>query len=218
MACLNTTRWIWASVMPQHLPESYAISAQGTYLDSTSSLSWWRGGLGQEFWRFIQNLRSVLLRFRQYSLKLKPKKCQLFRCEVEFLGKLVSADRIKIAPSKAEAVHKWPFPINKKELMAFQGYFPGLVRGLWPRLASCDLWLKGAAFVYNNSREEYCFRIFTVNCYWILELSMCTVWYFGFVLLSSLFVLNESVVYWTLTMNINIHLTVAINFTCVLLF
>jgi hypothetical protein len=39
-------------------------------------------------------------------LKLKPKK--LFKKEVEFLGKLVTSEGIKISPSKAEAVKAMP--------------------------------------------------------------------------------------------------------------
>jgi hypothetical protein len=32
---------------------------------------------------------AVLVRFREYGLKLKPKKCELFQKEVEFLGRVV---------------------------------------------------------------------------------------------------------------------------------
>ena len=32
-----------------------------------------------------KDLREALLRFRKYSMKLKPKKCEIFRYEVEFL-------------------------------------------------------------------------------------------------------------------------------------
>jgi hypothetical protein len=34
---------------------------------------------------------------REYNLKLKPKKCELFQLEGEFLGKLVNAEGISIA-------------------------------------------------------------------------------------------------------------------------
>jgi hypothetical protein len=37
------------------------------------------------------NLRAVLVRFREYGLKLKPKKCELFQKEVEFCQPLVGA-------------------------------------------------------------------------------------------------------------------------------
>ena len=42
--------------------------------------------LGKDFDDCIRNLREALLRFRKYSLKLKPNKCQLFQHEVEILG------------------------------------------------------------------------------------------------------------------------------------
>jgi hypothetical protein len=52
--------------------------------------------IGSSFEHCLTNLRNALLRFRQFNLKLKPKKCQLFKKEVEFLGKLVSSEDIKI--------------------------------------------------------------------------------------------------------------------------
>jgi hypothetical protein len=47
--------------------------------------------LGKSIENGLRNLRNVLYRFREFNLKLKPKKCELFKDEVEFLGKLVSA-------------------------------------------------------------------------------------------------------------------------------
>lgn len=70
----------------------------------------------------LANLQAALERFRQFTLKLKPKKCQLFQPEVEFLGKLVSANGISVAPAKIEAVQRWPSPKSKKELMSYLGF------------------------------------------------------------------------------------------------
>jgi hypothetical protein len=39
--------------------------------------------LGKDFEGHLVNLRAVLVRFREYGLKLKPKKCELFQKEVE---------------------------------------------------------------------------------------------------------------------------------------
>jgi hypothetical protein len=48
-------------------------------------------------WNTIHaNLRAVLVRFREYGLKLKPKKCELFQKEVEFLGRVVGPRGIYI--------------------------------------------------------------------------------------------------------------------------
>jgi hypothetical protein len=57
---------------------------------------------------------------REYNLILKLKKCELFQLEVEFVGKLVNAEGISIAPGNKQAVLNWPTPT--KELMSFLGF------------------------------------------------------------------------------------------------
>jgi hypothetical protein len=49
--------------------------------------------LGKDFEGHLANLRAVLVKFREYGLKLKPKKCELFQKEVEFLGRVVGPGR-----------------------------------------------------------------------------------------------------------------------------
>ena len=39
-----------------------------------------------------------MVRFREYGLKLKPKKCELFQKEVEFLGRVVVPRGMHIGP------------------------------------------------------------------------------------------------------------------------
>lgn len=60
--------------------------------------------LGKDFADGFANVRTTIQRFREYCPKLEPKKCDLFRPEIEFLGKVVSSLGIYIAPSKIEAV------------------------------------------------------------------------------------------------------------------
>jgi hypothetical protein len=62
--------------------------------------------LGKSFENGLRNLRNVLYRFREFNRKLKPKKCELFKDQVEFLGKLVSAKGVSVSPSKVDAVRK----------------------------------------------------------------------------------------------------------------
>ncbi|GFO02425.1 retrovirus-related pol polyprotein from transposon [Plakobranchus ocellatus] len=54
--------------------------------------------LGRSYDDHIDNLRKVFERFRTYGLRLKPRKCSLFRREVAFLGRLVSKNGIQILP------------------------------------------------------------------------------------------------------------------------
>lgn len=52
--------------------------------------------IGKTFDEHICNLEKVLEQFQKFNLKLKPKKCHLFREEIDFLGRRVSAARIGI--------------------------------------------------------------------------------------------------------------------------
>jgi len=77
--------------------------------------------LGDAFDSHIVNLRQVFQRFRDYNLKLKPRKCQLFQRRVNFLGRVISPDGIEMDPVKVERVAKWPIPSNAKEVASFLG-------------------------------------------------------------------------------------------------
>ena len=78
--------------------------------------------LGTDFESTLRSLRNIFIRFRDHNLKLKPKKCQFFKTEVEFLGKLVSGNGTAIAPDKIEAVKNWTRPVHVKQLQSFLGF------------------------------------------------------------------------------------------------
>ena len=76
---------------------------------------------GSTFQEHLNNLREVFTRLRAAGLKLSPKKCELFRKEVRFLGHIVSAEGIRTDPQKTETVLSWPIPRSLKELRSFLG-------------------------------------------------------------------------------------------------
>ena len=50
------------------------------------------------FQEHISHLRKLLQRLKEHGVKLKPKKCSLFKREVTFLGMVVSAEGYKLGP------------------------------------------------------------------------------------------------------------------------
>lgn len=76
---------------------------------------------GKKFQETLTNLRSVFERFKKAKLKLKPKKCILFKDEVSFLGHVVSANGIRCDPQKIAAIKEWPVPENISDVRSFLG-------------------------------------------------------------------------------------------------
>nr|XP_054764688.1 uncharacterized protein LOC129271338 [Lytechinus pictus] len=77
--------------------------------------------LGKSFPDHIKNLGAVLRRFKDYRLKLKPKKCALFQRKVEFLGREVDATGLHLPEENIQRVVDWPTPASTKEVEQFLG-------------------------------------------------------------------------------------------------
>ena len=90
--------------------------------------------LGRTFDEHLENLREVLGRFREYNLKLKPRKCTLFKRKVKFLGRLVGENTVEVDPESVEGVKDWPIPKCTKDVESFLG-FVNYHREHIPRLA-----------------------------------------------------------------------------------
>ena len=70
---------------------------------------------------YIENLRMVLLRLRDFGLKLKQSKCEFFAKNLEFLGHRISPEGIKPTAARIAGVRNAPAPTNKQELQSFLG-------------------------------------------------------------------------------------------------
>jgi len=73
------------------------------------------------FEQHLERLAAFFDRFRRAGLKLEPRKCQLFREQVRFLGHVISAAGVSPDPSKVETVQQWPTPTNVSEVRSFLG-------------------------------------------------------------------------------------------------
>ena len=58
----------------------------------------------------LQHLREVFSRLRDANLRLKPKKCNLFRKKLTFLGHVISADGVQPDTQKTDKVSSYPSP------------------------------------------------------------------------------------------------------------
>ncbi len=81
----------------------------------------------------VEALRKVLQALQQHGVKLRPEKCELFRQEVIYVGRLVSADGVKIDPRDFEAVKtlasKTPQTVGDvRKLTGFLGYYRSYIQ------------------------------------------------------------------------------------------
>lgn len=53
------------------------------------------------------------------GVKVKMEKCNFFKKEVQYLGHIISADGLKMAPSRTIAITNYPRPKTKKEMKSF---------------------------------------------------------------------------------------------------
>ena len=66
--------------------------------------------------------RMVLQRLREHRLFLRHDKCEFDKTQVEYLGMVISPDKVEMDPIKVDGVRKWPAPTNKKQVQSFLGF------------------------------------------------------------------------------------------------
>ena len=68
---------------------------------------------------------------RKAGLRLKPKKCNLFRTEVHYLGHVINKEGIQPDPKKLAAVREWEPPTDVtgvRSFVAFCNYYRKFVQ------------------------------------------------------------------------------------------
>ena len=112
--------------------------------------------LGRSFEDHAEKLGKVLRKFKEAGMKLKPRKCHLFKTSVVFLGKLVSRNGVGVNPESLGAVKVGPVPKCKKEVESLVG-FVNYHRSHIEKLAEITLplyKLMGAKAVFNWGPDQ----------------------------------------------------------------
>ncbi|XP_076883092.1 uncharacterized protein LOC143531730 [Bidens hawaiensis] len=102
-----------------------------------------------------EHLHKVLETLRQKSLYAKFSKCDFWLNQVTFLGHIVSAEGIKMDPTKIEAITNWPRPTSAAEVKSFLGlasYYRRFVEGF--SVIASQLLRKGVKYSWKEEREK----------------------------------------------------------------
>lgn len=88
----------------------------------------------------VNDVRRVLRRLREHGIKLKPRKCDLFKNEVRYLGRIVSADGNRMDPADTAAVralkNKPPGTVGEvRAILGLLGYYRQYIKD-FSRIAS----------------------------------------------------------------------------------
>ena len=110
----------------------------------------------------MDKLEDLLKALRKDGLKISPKKCQLFRTKLQYMGNTIFVKGrkvfIKSLHSRLEAIQKMKAPTTAKQCKSFAGmvnffsiFCPELQRSLKPRY---DLTRKGRQFVWGKDQQD----------------------------------------------------------------
>ena len=69
-----------------------------------------------------KHVREVLHRLCENGLYAHLDKCRFSKDTVEYLGFILSKDRLKMDPSKVQTIQDWPEPCKVKDIQSFLGF------------------------------------------------------------------------------------------------
>jgi hypothetical protein len=95
---------------------------------------------------------------RKHKLYLRPGKCEFEKTRIEYLGVIISHNKVEMDPVKIAGVADWPTPSNKKEVQSFVG-FVNFYRCFIPGFshhtrALFDLTMKDVRFIWGLPQED----------------------------------------------------------------
>jgi hypothetical protein len=95
---------------------------------------------------------------REHKLYLRLEKCEFEQTRIEYLGVIISHNKVEMDPIKIAGVADWLTPSNKKEVQSFVG-FVNFYRRFIPGFShhACalfDLTMKDVRFIWGLPQED----------------------------------------------------------------
>ncbi|KAH9263246.1 hypothetical protein BASA83_013386 [Batrachochytrium salamandrivorans] len=110
----------------------------------------------------IAQVQNVLRVLQDNGLYCKAEKCHFYKSEIKYLGYIISADGLRMDPSKISAVQSWPTPKKVRDLqvlLGFTNFYRALIHDYSSMTANLTkLFKKDAPFVWGPEQESL-FRI-----------------------------------------------------------
>ena len=68
---------------------------------------------------------------KENKLFLRPEKCKFYKQQIEYLGLVISENKVSMDPVKVAGVQEWPISENKTDVQAFLGFVNFYQRFIW---------------------------------------------------------------------------------------
>lgn len=79
----------------------------------------------------IEHITKIIESLTEANMKIAPEKSHFYKIKIEFLGHLVSENRITVDPEKIETIENYVLPKTLKQLrnfLVFSGYYRRFIR------------------------------------------------------------------------------------------
>ncbi|KAF5459795.1 hypothetical protein F2P56_019713 [Juglans regia] len=107
--------------------------------------------------RVVGQLRKRRETLQQHQLYAKQSKCKLACGEIEYLGHLISKDRVRVDPKKLESMIRWLILKETEVIKGFLGligYYRKFIKGYGQVAAHLTTLLKKDAFLWNEGATQ----------------------------------------------------------------